>query len=160
MNFQDELEQLKVQYEVLYWFTIVLGVALYWLEYYNINGYFNIQDKIVDTTRMLAVDYALMAVVGIIFLGVLVGSDSVPAESDALTVTVISLANSYGEGPLSACLPRPALRIFRTLPVSAPNTNVPRSVPSAQAGPAVCSRSRMSSPSSPHSLHCPCPRSC
>jgi hypothetical protein len=29
---QSELNRLKDQYKVLYWFTIVLGLLLYWLE--------------------------------------------------------------------------------------------------------------------------------
>lgn len=84
------------QYQALYWMLIFLGLLLYWVEIYSHCGYYSTVDKIKDTTKVMALDYFAMGVAGILFLVTLVVTDSVPAESDALSSTVVSVGNSVG----------------------------------------------------------------
>jgi len=95
-SYDSESETLMGQYISLYWLTLVLGLLMYWIEIYSHNGYFTLVDRFRDTTRRMAVDYFALSVAGAGFVAILITTESVPSDSDALTTLMVSLSNTLG----------------------------------------------------------------
>lgn len=82
-------------YLTLYWFTLILSnVILVFQEQYNCNGFFTILTKVRNTCKNLSIQFLACFVLLSIFFGILVGSGTINASTDAILLTSILLTNT------------------------------------------------------------------
>lgn len=93
--YDDNVQTMLRMYLSLYWPTLILSnIILTFQEQYNCNGGFTTRKKITDSLRQLSLQAFAAIVVGAIFFTILVVTNVVDANTNAVLLTSILITNT------------------------------------------------------------------